>query len=147
VSLGTLYTARDWASLTSGATAAGLTAVTQMTFGQTATIKRPTLSTAGDVVVPASGTSTPAAIFARRRKAVLSSASAGGGGGEVYMVTAAAYFPLGTDVMRRDRVSLASGQAGGPAEFEVVTVMPGLDCYGVVDHMAVELRNAPEGDR
>jgi hypothetical protein len=138
--LGTLHTARDWATLTSGATA-GLTAVTHMAFGQSATIKRPTLSDSGDVVVPASGTSTPAAIFPRRRKSVA------GGVGEVFDVVAVGFFPLGTDVVRRDRVSLASGEAGGPAEFEVVTVIPGLDCYGVQDHVATELRHAPEGDR
>jgi hypothetical protein len=116
----------------------GLTSVTGMRFPQVVTLSRPEIASNGDVVAT-SGTQVRAAIWMRRKKSVLTEI------GEAMEVVAQGFFPRGTDVQRRDRVELASGQAGGPQLFEVLTVIPGFDDRGVSDHVGVELKHAAEG--
>lgn len=110
-----------------------------MRFPQTVTLIRPTVGSKGDLSFP-EGSSVKCGLWPRRRKQVL------GGAGEVFEVTAVAFVPKGTDVQRRDRVVLASGQPGGPGRFEVLTVIPAFSDRGTVHHIGLELRDAPEAD-
>lgn len=107
-----------------------------MRFAQTATLIRPTIGPGGDLTFPA-GSTVKCALWARKRKQVLAE-------GELFEVTAEAFVPKGTDVQRRDRLELASGQVNGPARFEVLTVVTAHDDLGRVHHVGLELRDAPE---
>lgn len=132
----------SWFTAASGAVAtlsgATSTGGSSLRFPQQVALKRPTIDRHGDVTLPAGTSGVRAGIYPRRRKAVL------GGTGEVFEVTAVGFFPAGTDVQRRDRVVLASGEVGGPHTFEVVTVVPAFTDLARTDHVAVELRDAAE---
>lgn len=107
-------------------------------FPQTVELLRPTIDPKGDVVVPASGTLVSGAVWMRRRKPVQA------GVGEVREVVAMGFLPSGTDVARRDRLHLGSGQVGGPHQFVVLEVVPAFDDRGRLNHVGLELTDAPE---
>lgn len=101
-------------------------------FMQSVRLKRPTLNTAGDTVLPA-GTLVSGAVWDRRRKAVV------GGVGELIEVTAIGFLPKLTDVKARDQLTIENPTTG--RTFEVVTVISGYDDRGRHDHVGVELRD------
>jgi len=96
-------------------------------FFTTADIDRPSFSVTGDRVYASVVSGVPFSTWDRRRKSVL------GGAGELLAVTAIGFFPAGTDVAERDRVTALG------AAYEVVTVVSGHDDRGIQDHIGVEL--------
>lgn len=129
-----------WFNTTSGVTAFATSGMAVSLVGPrfpgSGTLIRPVIGTGGDLTFPA-GTSVRCGVWARRRKQVLAE-------GELFEVTAMGFLPSGTDVARRDRLELANGQPGGPARYEVLTVIPAVDDMGRENHVAVELRDAAE---
>lgn len=101
-------------------------------FMQSVRLKRPTMNTAGDRVLP-SGALVSGAIWHRRRKAVI------GGIGEQIEVTAVGFLPKLTDVRVRDQLSIEDPLGG--QTFEVITVISGYDDRSRHDHVGVELRD------
>lgn len=101
-------------------------------FSKTGTIYRPTINSAGQRIVPDSGTSTRLALWRRKLQVVV------GGTGEVRQVDAVAFFPAGTDIQRRDRVTV-SGES-----FLVMEVIPAEDDLGTQDHIGAQLREDGE---
>ncbi len=102
-------------------------------------VLRPTIDPKGDAVVPVSGTVVRGTVWTRRAKPIAA------GTGEVLEVTGIGFLASGTDVQRRDRLRLASGQTGGPALFQVAHVVRAYDDRGRESHVGVELQDPPEG--
>lgn len=97
---------------------------------KTGTLRRPTVNSSGQAVVSGAGTSISLALWRRKLQQVV------GGVGEVQTITAMAFVPSGTDVERRDWLTVAG------EEFVVSEVVPAEDDRGRVDHIGLQLEDA-----
>lgn len=92
----------------------------------TGTLQRPTIGSSGQLTA-GSNTTVKCAIFRRKLQQVV------GGVGEVHQVTALAFVAAGTDVKRRDQLTVGSDT------FVVLEVIPAVDDFGVEDHIGLQL--------
>lgn len=93
-----------------------------------ATLRRPTVTSTGQLSVPVSGTSVKVAFWTRKLQAVF------GPTGEVNNVDALGFLPAGTDVKRRDQLTV-SGRI-----YTILQLVNADDDTGREDHIGVQLQ-------
>ncbi len=104
--------------------------MTSIRLRKNGTLRRPTINAAsGQLVVPSSGTAVKLAFWSRKLLAVV------GNTGEIKSTDAVGFLPAGTDVERRDQLTV-NGRV-----YEVLQVIPADDDRGRLDHIGVQLQD------